>query len=287
METKPTEAPDVREAVRRRYGAAAAADAPPAAAERVARTIGYSEVELESVPEGANLGLGCGNPVALASLRRGDVVLDLGSGAGFDAFLAARAVGDAGRVIGVDMTPEMIEKARANAAKAAVANVEFRAGTIEALPVDDASVDVVISNCVVNLSPDKPSVFREAFRVLRPGGRLMISDLVTLGELPASVRASLPAYLGCVAGVSHEDEYVAMLRDAGFADVAVTGKTSAAALLGAGDVASAACACSDPTVSGLVGELIKSVPMPDLLEAARLVVSAQIAAYKPAGHLPS
>jgi SAM-dependent methyltransferase len=210
------------------------------------------------------------------------VVLDLGSGAGFDAFLAARAVGDAGRVIGVDMTEAMVAKARANAGKAGLGNVDFRVGTIEALPVDDGSVDAIISNCVINLSPDKPAVFREAFRVLRPGGRLMISDLVTLGELPASVRASMPAYLGCVAGVSLKQEYVAMLAAAGFERIGVTGETSAAALLGGADLTQAACACADPTASTILSELVKSVPMEDLLAAARLVVSAKFAAYKPA-----
>lgn len=278
--TTETRNEDVREAVRRRYGAVAAGKTASPAAARVARTVGYSDRELEAVPQGANLGLGCGNPVALATLQSGDVVLDLGSGAGFDAFLAARAVGDRGRVIGVDMTAEMVEKARANALAADVRNVEFRLGTIEALPVDDAAVDVIISNCVINLSPDKPAVFREAFRVLRPGGRLMVSDLVTLGELPATVRASVPAYLGCVAGVSHKDDYLAMLRAAGFERVEVMSEKNAAAMLGVADIAQAAGTCSDPTVSSLVGELVESVPVEDLLEAARLVVSVQFAAHK-------
>ena len=271
---------DVREAVRRRYGAVAAGATTAPTAERIARTVGYTENQLDAVPEGANLGLGCGNPVALASLRPGEVVLDLGSGAGFDAFLAARAVGSAGRVIGVDMTEEMIAKARANAVKAGLPNVEFRLGTIEALPVDDASVDAIISNCVINLSPDKPAVFREAFRVLRPGGRLMLSDLVALGELPASVRQSMAAYVGCVAGVSLKDEYLAMLRMAGFDRVDVVGEKSAAAMLGVADVTQASCACADPIVSGIVSDLLKSVPVTDLMEAAGLVVSAQFAAYR-------
>jgi SAM-dependent methyltransferase len=272
---------DVRDAVRDRYGALAEEASVPPSADRVARSAGYSEGDLAAVPDGANLGLGCGNPVALASLRPGDVVLDLGSGAGFDAFIAARSVGERGRVIGVDMTPAMVEKARENARKVALTNVDFRLGTIEELPVESGAVDVVISNCVINLSPEKPRVFAEAFRVLRPGGRLMISDLVTLAELPASVRESVAAYVGCVAGVSTKDQYFQMLRDAGFERVDVAGEKSAAALLGMTSGEANPCACSDPTVSSIVGELVKSVPLEDLIEAAQLVVSVQIAAHKP------
>ncbi|OGP74967.1 MAG: arsenite S-adenosylmethyltransferase, partial [Deltaproteobacteria bacterium RBG_16_50_11] len=167
-------------------------------AEDISRRIGYSEEEITGVPEGANLGLGCGNPVALASLREGDTVLDLGSGAGFDCFLAANKVGKKGKVIGVDMTPEMIEKAKENAKKSNYRNVEFRRGDIETLPVDDDSIDVVMSNCVINLSPDKAKVFKEAFRALKPGGRLTISDIVLLKELPGFVKESIEAYVGCV-----------------------------------------------------------------------------------------
>jgi SAM-dependent methyltransferase len=272
---------DVREAVRQRYAEIARGEAPPPIAGTVARTVGYSERDLEAVPEGANLGLGCGNPIALASLRPGDAVLDLGSGAGFDAFLAARAVGERGRVIGVDMTAEMVEKARANAAKIALANVDFRLGRIEELPVESAAVDVVISNCVINLSPQKPRVFAEAFRVLRPGGRLMISDLVTLGDLPASVRDSMAAYVGCIAGVSRKDDYLGMLRDAGFESIEIVGEKSAGDMLGASDLTSGACACADPIVASIVPDLVKQVPIDDLLQAARLVVSVQIAARKP------
>ena len=269
---------DIREEVRRRY-AGIARDGTPTIATGVAHAVGYSESDLSAVPEGANLGLGCGNPVALASLRAGEVVLDLGAGAGFDAFLAARAVGVSGRVIGVDMTAEMVEKARANAATLGLANVEFRHGMIEDLPVDDASVDVIISNCVINLVPDKARVFTEAHRVLRPGGRLMISDLVSLGELPAAVRKSIAAYVGCIAGVSLKDDYVTLLRAAGFGRVEIVQEKGAAELLGLSDLTSA-CTCADPVVSGIVGELLKSVPVDELLDAARLVVSAQFTAYK-------
>ena len=183
--------------------------------------IGYSEEEMEAVPEGANLGLGCGNPTALASLLPGETVLDLGSGAGFDCFLAAREVGPGGRVIGVDMTPEMVEKARKNSQKGNYANVEFRLGEIEHLPVADHSVDVVISNCVVNLSPAKDKVFAEAYRVLKPGGRAMISDIVLAGDLPEAVAGSLAAYAGCVAGAVRKEEYMGLIEAAGFRDVQV------------------------------------------------------------------
>jgi SAM-dependent methyltransferase len=188
--------------------------------------IGYSAEELQSAPEGADLGLGCGNPVALASLREGETVLDLGSGPGLDCFLAARRVGPSGRVIGVDMTPQMLDRARQNLRRTGLANVEFRLGEIEHLPVADSSVDVVISNCVINLAPDKPRVFAEAFRALRPGGRLMVSDIVLTKELPPAVKDSVLAYVGCVAGASLKDDYLAAIRGAGFEDVSVAEETS-------------------------------------------------------------
>jgi len=187
----------------------------------VSKAIGYTDEELSSVPEGANLGLGCGNPVALASLAEGETVLDLGSGAGFDCFLAANRVGSKGKVIGVDMTPEMIEQARENAQKGGYTNVEFRLGEIENIPAADSSVDVVISNCVINLSPDKARVFAEAFRVLKPGGRLMVSDIVLLKELPDFIRNSIAAYVGCVAGAMLKDEYLKTIKEAGFQDVRI------------------------------------------------------------------
>ena len=189
-----------------------------------ARTLGYSAEDLAAAPEGANLGLGCGNPVALASLKPGQTVLDLGAGAGFDAFLAARAVGPEGRVIGVDMTPEMVAKARSNAKKSGRRNVEFRLGEIEALPVADATVDVIISNCVINLCPDKRPVYSEAFRVLRPGGRIAVSDVVAREELSDEVKRDLALHSGCLAGATLHDELIRILKEAGFTDIAVRAK---------------------------------------------------------------
>lgn len=227
---------EVRQAVRENYGAVARADGAcgcgpacctPAglpAAEILSRGIGYSENEVNAVPEGANLGLGCGNPQAIAALKPGETVLDLGSGAGFDCFLAARQVGDSGRVIGVDMTPDMVSKARTNAAKGSYANTEFRLGEIEHLPVADATVDVIISNCVINLSPDKAQVFRDAFRVLKSGGRLAISDIVATAQLPDEARRDLALYTGCMAGASLIVELETMLKDAGFERVGITPK---------------------------------------------------------------
>ncbi len=196
-----------------------------ATAQDISKTIGYSDTDLSSVPEGANLGLGCGNPIALASLKEGEVVLDLGSGAGFDCFLAASRVGPRGKVIGVDMTPEMLDKARENVRKGNYQNVEFRLGEIENLPVADNTVDVIISNCVVNLSQDKPKVFKEAFRVLKPGGRLMVSDIVLLDELPQAIRNSVEAYVGCIAGASIKGDYLEAIKTAGFAEVEVVDET--------------------------------------------------------------
>jgi len=195
------------------------------------RDIGYSDAELGSVPQGADLGLGCGNPQAIAGLQPGERVLDLGSGAGFDAFLAARQVGPEGEVIGVDMTADMVARARANAGETSLGNVEFRLGEIEHLPVADASVDVIMSNCVINLSPDKPAVFREAFRVLAPGGRLAISDIVAVAPLPEVLQADLDAYTGCVAGAALIADLETMLSASGFADVRVSLKEGSRALV--------------------------------------------------------
>ena len=184
--------------------------------------LGYTDADLAAVPEGADLGLGCGNPQAIAALRPEERVLDLGSGGGFDAFLAARQVGPTGQVIGVDMTPEMIALARGNAAKIGLDYVDFRLGDIERLPVDDGSIDVVMSNCVINLAPDKPAVFREAFRVLAANGRLAISDMVAVGDLPASIANDPAAYTGCIAGATPIADLERMIADAGFQRVRVT-----------------------------------------------------------------
>jgi arsenite methyltransferase len=193
--------------------------------------LGYSADDLAEAPEGSDLGLGCGNPQAIASLRAGETVVDLGSGAGFDCFLAARRVGPKGRVIGVDMTPEMIVKARANARRVGASNVEFRLGEIENLPAPDASADVVLSNCVINLSPDKAAVFREAFRVLKPGGRLAISDVVATAKMPAELAQSLQALTGCVAGAADVESLRAFLVDAGFENVRIEPRPDSGAII--------------------------------------------------------
>jgi SAM-dependent methyltransferase len=219
---------DVHELVRDRYAQIARAGTPVPEAgccgptpDALARRMGYASEEIAAAPEGANLGLGCGAPLQFARLAPGETVLDLGSGAGFDAFLAAREVGAAGRVIGVDMTPEMLERARRNAEAVGAANTEFRAGRIEALPVEDASVDVVISNCVINLVPDKAAVYREIARVLKPGGRLVVSDIVLDAPLPPLVADDVAALTGCVAGAALREDYLGMISAAGLVDVEV------------------------------------------------------------------
>jgi len=231
MKIAPTDSSSetVREEVRRRYGATASgksACADGSCTSTDATALGYSADDAAAAPEAANLGLGCGNPLAIASLREGQVVLDLGSGAGFDCFLAARAVGEGGRVIGIDMTHEMLRKARDNADKNGFTNVEFRLGEIEALPVADNSVDVIISNCVINLSPEKQRVFNEAFRVLKPGGRLAVADMVATAPLPDDIRSDWAAYTGCMSGASQITELEHMLQASGFKDVKIAPKDS-------------------------------------------------------------
>ncbi|HXQ22656.1 MAG TPA: arsenite methyltransferase [Candidatus Acidoferrales bacterium] len=226
--TQTPRAEEVRELVRGRYaeiaregGVSPSTGCCGPQPAQIAERIGYSTADTTAVPEGANLGLGCGAPLTAAALQPGETVLDLGSGAGFDAFLAARGVGPEGHVIGVDMTDEMLAKARANARQAGFSTVEFRKGYIEALPVEDASVDVVISNCVINLVPDKAAVYREVARVLRPGGRMVISDVVLNEPLPAAVASDVAALTGCIAGAALRGEYLGTIAAAGLADIEV------------------------------------------------------------------
>jgi arsenite methyltransferase len=272
---------DIKSVVREKYGniAAASGSCCPSASccggpalTEIGKRIGYAEAEIAAVPEGANLGLGCGNPIALASVKEGETVLDLGSGAGFDCFLAAGRVGKTGRVIGVDMTPEMIERARENAARDGVDNVEFRLGDIEHLPVEDGRVDVIISNCVINLAPDKGRVFREAFRVLKPGGRLMVSDIVLTRPLPDFVRNSVAAYIGCVAGASLREDYLGAMRQAGFEDVTVQSEAAFPV----------DCLTTDPMLSGLAESM--NLSMEELArQATETVLSVRVSGVKRKG----
>jgi arsenite methyltransferase len=236
-------------------------------ANEFSKIVGYSDEEIKSAPEGANLGLGCGNPVALASLKEGETVLDLGSGPGFDCFLAANRVGKTGRVIGVDMTPEMLERARLTAQKGNYGNVEFRLGEIENLPVADSSVDAIISNCVINLSPEKDKVFREAFRVLKPGGRLMVSDMVLLEELPEKMKESVEAYSHCIAGAALKSDYLGMIERAGFKDVKVVGQISLPENFGV----------DDPTIQAVINDPAFKKEVDNL---RRIILSVKVHAVK-------
>jgi ubiquinone/menaquinone biosynthesis C-methylase UbiE len=262
----------VRETVRDRYGKIAKTNSCGCGccggASQTSEAIGYSKDELNSVPQEANLNLGCGNPVALASLKEGEVVIDLGSGGGLDCFLAAKKVGASGKVIGIDMTTEMLDKARANCKKGNYQNVEFRLGEIENLPVADNTADIIISNCVINLSPNKQRVFNEAFRVLKPKGRLMISDMVLLNDLPEKIKNNVLAYVGCIAGAEKKDDYLNMIRQAGFEQVQVVSETNALELM-----------VDEPDIKALIEEL-------ELTEAAvaklsGTVVSIKVSAVKP------
>ena len=271
---------EIRKAVRKGYGSIAKQSnsccgssssccGTTVLADNISKRIGYTEEDLKAVPEGANLGLGCGNPIAMASLKEGEIVLDLGSGAGFDCFLAATKVGKDGKVIGVDMTPEMIEKARENSEKGSYGNVEFRLGEIENLPVADNLVDVVISNCVINLSPNKRRVFEEALRVLKPGGRLMVSDIVLLEAIPDAIKNSVTAYVGCIAGALIKDEYLGIIESVGFRDTAVLEETSFPI----------ECITGDSTAPTIMKD---SEVTPDMLgNSARSVVSVKVSATKP------
>lgn len=237
--------------------------------ESVSKAIGYSKEELEALPEGADLGLGCGNPTALASIEEGETVIDLGSGAGIDCFLAAKKVGKDGKVIGVDMTPEMLDRARANAKNGSVENVEFRLGEIDNLPVADNTADLIISNCVINLAPDKKRVFEEAFRILKPGGRVMISDIVLLGELPEALKASKEAYVGCISGAIPREDYLQTIKDAGFERV---------------EVVSEATFPVEDVISGENAQKIlkdSDLTTEEALKAAIKVSSVKVRAYKP------
>ena len=224
---------------------------------------------MNAVPEGANLGLGCGNPVALASIKDGETVVDLGSGAGFDCFLAASRVGQHGRVIGVDMTPEMVARARENAAKGGYSNVEFRLGEIENLPVEDSLADLVISNCVINLSTDKARVFAEAYRVLKPSGRLMVSDIVLLKPLPPPILNSIAAYVGCIAGAAMKTDYIAAIRTAGFQDVTIIDETSFPTQY-----------MADDPIAQIITEGI-ALPPAKINDVASSIVSVKVSAVKP------
>ncbi len=237
-------------------------------AEQISGKIGYSARDMAAVPAGANLGLGCGNPLAHAAIHEGDTVLDLGSGAGFDCFLAAQNVGKTGRVIGVDMTPEMVARARQNAEKAGITNVEFRHGEIESLPVADSAVDLVISNCVINLSPDKARVFSEAFRVLKEGGTLMVSDIVLERDLPEAVLSSVAAYVGCLAGAVQKGVYLDLIRGAGFSAIEVLEETSYPIEL----------MVNDPTAQAVLADL--SLSREELSRIGESVQSIKVRAVK-------
>ncbi|MCL4429995.1 MAG: arsenite methyltransferase [Chloroflexi bacterium] len=263
----------IHKTVRERYGKIAKTKTEPCGCGCCGGTssseqIGYSKGELASVPNGADLNLGCGNPVALASLREGETVVDLGSGGGLDCFLASKKVGAKGKVIGIDMTAGMLERARANCKKGGYKNVEFRLGEIENLPVADNTADIIISNCVINLSPDKQRVFNEAYRVLKPKGRLMISDMVLLKELPEKVKASVFAYVGCVAGADMKEDYLGKIKQAGFGQVEVVEENHLPEAM-----------LDEPDIKAFVEE--QKLAKREIADISEAVVSIRVSAVKP------
>jgi arsenite methyltransferase len=279
----------IEKVVKERYGAVALSglSSEQEGVRAVAEAFGYTAEELAAIPAGANMGLSCGNPLATASLREGEVVVDLGSGGGLDVFLAARKVGATGRAIGVDMTPEMIELARRNASKlegGAPSNVEFRQATIDELPLEDASVDCVISNCVINLAPDKRAVFREIARVLKPGGRLAVSDIALKRELPVELSADMLAYVGCIAGAISVEEYRRGLVEAGFGEVAVI---DSGADLNAYSLVEGQSGCCSPAMteeSATTAEASKGLPVAaSCCSPAEPVAAAATSCCAPAG----
>ncbi len=264
----------VHKAVRERYGKIAKTKQEPCgcgcgcAAPSTSQQIGYSQRELASVPSGADLNLGCGNPVALASLKEGETVIDLGSGGGLDCFLASKKVGENGKVIGIDMTAEMLERARNNCKKSGYKNVEFRLGEIENIPAADNTADIIISNCVINLSPDKERVFQEAFRVLKPKGRLMISDMVLLADLPKKVKDNVLAYVGCVAGADLKENYLGKIRQAGFERVEVVAENHLAEMLQ-----------EEPDVQAFIKQ--EKMTKQEVADISNAIVSIKVSAVKP------
>lgn len=260
--------------VRKRYGKIAKTKQDPCSCgcgcgtSSTSQQIGYSKTELSSVPQGADLNLGCGNPIALAFLKEGETLIDLGSGGGLDCFLAAKKVGENGKVIGVDMTPEMLERARGNCKKGGYKNVEFRLGEIENMPVADNTADIIISNCVINLSPDKQRVFQEAFRVLKPKGRLMISDMVLLKDLPEKVKNSVLAYVGCVSGADLKEEYLGKIRQAGFRQVTVVEENHLPEMIQ-----------QEPDVQAYIKQ--EKLTKQEVAEISNAIVSIKVSAIKP------
>jgi len=266
----------VRKAVRQRYGKIAKTKtascgygcASPTSGASISEQIGYSKNELNSVPNEVDLNLGCGNPVALASLKEGETVIDLGSGGGLDCFLAAKKVGPTGKVIGVDMTAEMLERERANCKKGGYKNVEIRLGEIENLPVADNTANIIISNCVINLSPNKQRVFQEVYRVLKPKGRLMISDMVLLGEIPEKVKNSVLAYVGCIAGAENKGDYLSKIKQAGFQQIEVVKEEHLPEMM-----------LDDSDIQDTIGKL--KLTKQETTKIAKQIVSIKVSAIKP------